>query len=267
MKNKKWGGNVLPPLLMISIIVIGGNSPAESTDLVAESESAVESVYEDIVGPSPELLNRGGQDVAVVTPSPKTSPASSRKKPVSTPTNTPTLTSTPTPALTPTLTPTPTPAPTPTLTPAPTLTPTPTPVPVTPSAELLSNNYTIENVSPEVLDMYLRMVASEAGAKWSYEGSLMIAQVIVNRVKSGHWGDLYGVLTAKHQFTPYTTGIWQTKSPTSVQRQASLDALGGKKVFGENVLYFCTIDAYNRSDWFKTLTHVATYDNTMFFSK
>lgn len=266
MKNKKWGGNVLLPLLMILTIVFVGSGvpavepPSQTTAVTESVVTEIERTYRDIVTTSTELLNRGGKDVMPTAAPREATPTPSRRKPSPQP-----PTNTPTPSPTPLPTPTFTPTPEPTDTPTPTLSPTPIPVVVTTAPQ--SDNYVIGNVSPGVLDMYLRMVASEAGAKWSYEGSLMIAQVMVNRVKTGYWGDLYGVLTAKNQFTPYATGIWQTNSPTSVQKQASLDALRGKTVFGENVIYFCTIDAYNRSEWFKTLTHVATYDNTMFFSK
>ena len=90
---------------------------------------------------------------------------------------------------------------------------------------------------------------------------------MVNRVFTGSWGNLNGVLTANNQFTPYMTGVWKTKTPTATQRQAALDALNGATVFGRNVIYFCTDYAYAASPWFQSLTIARTYQNVLFFSK
>ena len=156
----------------------------------------------------------------------------------------------------PTPTPTPTVAPTPTPQPTPTPLPTPSPVPTAATTNLVEVD--------SVTDLYLKIVAAEAGAQWGYDGCLMIAQVIVNRARTS---DLYSVLTAPDQFTPYWTGTYKNKVPTEIQRQAALDALNGATIFDYSVKYFCTVDAYERSLWFKTLTHVATYENVMFFKK
>ncbi|MGI6077696.1 MAG: cell wall hydrolase [Fastidiosipilaceae bacterium] len=125
----------------------------------------------------------------------------------------------------------------------------------------------IESISPETMDLYLGMMAAECGANWDYEGCLRIAQVINNRVKYGYWGsDLYSVLSAPNQFTPYATGAWRTAPRTEAQRQAALDALEGKTIFGEDVIYFCTDASYARSGWFQSLDHRDTYANTLFFA-
>lgn len=173
-----------------------------------------------------------------------------------TPTPTPTVAPTPTPQPTPTPLPTPTPTVAPT--PLPTLTPLPTPSPVPTAAT--TNLVEVDSVT----DLYLKIVAAEAGAQWGYDGCLMIAQVIVNRARTS---DLYSVLTAPDQFTPYWTGTYKNKVPTEIQKQAALDALNGATIFDYSVKYFCTVDAYERSLWFKTLTHVATYENVMFFKE
>ncbi|MDI9469552.1 MAG: cell wall hydrolase [Bacillota bacterium] len=117
------------------------------------------------------------------------------------------------------------------------------------------------------LNIYLKMVAAEAGDTWEYDGCLMIAQVLINRVRDGGWGDLYGVLTAPGQFTPWTTGAWKHQVPTANQERAALDALDGARILSSDVIYFCTIDAYNRSQWFHTLRHTNTFANTMFFAR
>ena len=124
----------------------------------------------------------------------------------------------------------------------------------------------ITDISEDAMALYMGIMATECGSAWDYEGCLMIAQVIVNRVHSGHWGDLYGVLTAPNQFSTYSSGVWVTRQPTEAQRQAALDALAGKTVIDEDVLFFCTDAAYQSSSYFQTLDHRATFANTMFFA-
>ncbi len=118
-------------------------------------------------------------------------------------------------------------------------------------------------ISPEELDLYLGMVAAEAGGSWGYDGVLMIAQVMVNRVlREG--SSMQAVLSAPGQFTPYKTGAWRNRQLTGERKQAALDALDGKTAFGRNVYYFCTRTAYNASSWWQSLNKVATYENTVF---
>ena len=109
------------------------------------------------------------------------------------------------------------------------------------------------------------MIAAEAGARWSYEGQLMIAQVMVNRVHSGHWGNsMYSVLSAPRQFTPWTTGVWKTRVPSQLQYRAGADALNGAQILPADTLYFCTDYAYWASSWFQSLEVVAVFENVYF---
>lgn len=143
--------------------------------------------------------------------------------------------------------------------------PAPTPAPAAPVVSSGSGTV-VSGYSDAEIDLYLRIVASECGAGWSYEGSLMISQVIVNRMMTGRWGGLAGVLTAPNQFTPYGSGYYKSVTPTATQRQAALDALNGATIFGRDVLFFCTDAAYARSPWFQSLPVAATYANTYFFA-
>lgn len=109
------------------------------------------------------------------------------------------------------------------------------------------------------------MIAAEAGARWDYEGQLMIAQVMVNRVNSGHWGNtMTSVLSAPNQFTPWYTGVWKSRTPSALQYQAGTDALNGAQVLPADTLYFCTDYAYFASSWFQSLDVVAIYQNVYF---
>ncbi|NJP39545.1 cell wall hydrolase [Oscillospiraceae bacterium HV4-5-C5C] len=111
------------------------------------------------------------------------------------------------------------------------------------------------------------MVGAEAGDGWDYEGCLMIAQVMVNRVLSGYWGTtLTSVLSASNQFVPWADDTWQSQVPTANQREAALDALNGATAFDRDVLYFCTKSSYYSSSWFQSLDLRTTYANTYFMA-
>lgn len=124
----------------------------------------------------------------------------------------------------------------------------------------------VVSASPEVVDMYVRIVAAESSPTWDYVGHLMIAQTIINRALNGYWGDLYGVLTARNQYDVYSSGRYLSISVTADQRQAAMDALNGVTAFERDVMYFCTTYAYSPSSWWGTLDHRATHGNTMFFA-
>lgn len=141
--------------------------------------------------------------------------------------------------------------------------PAPTPSPATASP---SSGASMSGYSDEEIDLYLRIVASECGSGWGYDGCLMISQVIVNRMLSGRWGGLYNVLTAPRQFTPYESGYYLRAVPNETQRQAAMDALNGAVIFGRDVLYFCTDVSYARSTWFQNMPIAAVYANTLFFA-
>jgi spore germination cell wall hydrolase CwlJ-like protein len=114
-------------------------------------------------------------------------------------------------------------------------------------------------------ELFYGIMASECGARWDYEGCLMIAQTVTNRVRNTG-GTLRGVLTAPGQFTTYSSGMWRTRSATPAQKQAADDALKGKRIIDDDVVYFCTNASYRRSRWFQSLDHRGTYDNTEFFA-
>ena len=156
-------------------------------------------------------------------------------------------------------------------TPTPTPSPRPTPVPKAPVANKApaQNNGNPNNpggLSDEDLDLYLKIIAAEAGGAWEYEGIRMLADVIVNRARRSNIS-IRAVITAPGQFSPWTKGTWKRRTPSATVRRAGIDSLLGKdRYVAENVYYFCTKEAYARSSWFKTLKHAATYRNVMFFA-
>ncbi|NCC84013.1 MAG: cell wall hydrolase [Clostridia bacterium] len=151
-----------------------------------------------------------------------------------------------------------TPAPT-TATAAPTAAPTPTPKP-TPAPSNAVIAYTARE-----LELFHHLIAAEASPSWGYNGQLMIAQTIVNRVRSGLWGSsLTSVIYARNQFSPVASGLFLSKYATTTQKQAVWDALHGATILPRKSYYFCTDYAYNRSSWFQSLPLNAKYGNTYF---
>lgn len=117
-------------------------------------------------------------------------------------------------------------------------------------------------------EMLCHLVASEAYPYWSYEGQLMIAQTVVNRVRSGLWGNsLTSVIYAPGQFNPAEGSRMWRHYANDVQRQAVYDALHGTTILPLNSYFFCTNYAYNRSSWFQSLPVTAIFDNTYFMAR
>ncbi len=105
-------------------------------------------------------------------------------------------------------------------------------------------------------DAYLLacLVSMEAGNE-SYEGQLAVANVVLNRLKSGSWGStMYSVIYASGQFPSVTGSVMQsylTNGPTSSAQQAANAALAGTNNVGSytrfaNVKY---VDTDSLSDY------------------
>lgn len=105
-------------------------------------------------------------------------------------------------------------------------------------------------------DAYLLacLVSMEAGYE-PYEGQLAVANVVLNRVKSGNWGSsISSVIYAPNQFPMATGSVMQgylQNGPLSTAQQAANDALAGNNNIGSfmsflNVNY---IDTDSLSDY------------------
>jgi spore germination cell wall hydrolase CwlJ-like protein len=110
--------------------------------------------------------------------------------------------------------------------------------------------------SGEYSDSYLLacLVSMEAGYE-PYEGQLAVANVVLNRVKSGYWGSsISSVIYAPNQFPCATGSVMQgylENGPLSTAQQAANDALAGNNNIGSfmsflNVNY---IDTDSLSDY------------------
>jgi hypothetical protein len=91
----------------------------------------------------------------------------------------------------------------------------------------------------------LRIVSLESDG--SYEGSLATANVILNRVKDGRWGDsIHEVVSAKSQFSTY--GSDKSRSITDEVYRACRDATLGLTNIPEKVMWFCTPRVFKAND-------------------
>ncbi len=143
----------------------------------------------------------------------------------------------------------------------------PTPVPTTEAPTEAPAPAAVISYTDSELNAFYHLIAAEASPSWGYEGQLMIAQTVVNRVRSGLWGgSLNSVIFARNQFTPAINGSMWNKYPNALQKQAVWDALHGATILPTNSYFFCTSGAYYSSSWFQSLTVTATYGNTYFMA-
>lgn len=63
-----------------------------------------------------------------------------------------------------------------------------------------------ETYSEKELDLLFRIVQSEVGDEWDFDEKANVVSVIFNRLNSGKYNSLTQVLTAKNQFSPYSSG-------------------------------------------------------------
>jgi hypothetical protein len=155
----------------------------------------------------------------------------------------------------------PTPAPTVMVTVAPTVVPTIFPTITISPTKAVSVASRSVNIAAKEFDLFCHIVAKEAAPQWkngkvdyqlSYLAALDVATVIMNRTKAGHWGKtITSVVSAPGQFTTYDHWWWST--PQDYEVAAVKDVLAGKRSLPSYVLYFCTPDSYEASDFFPKL--------------
>ncbi len=112
-----------------------------------------------------------------------------------------------------------------------------------------------------------RIVEAEAGNQ-GYKGKLLVANVVLNRVKSGRFpSTIKGVVFSPGQFSPISDGRYETVTVSAETKEAVDDALHG--VDGSRgALYFMDRRYSDSSNvtWFDTcLTRVLKYRGHEFF--
>ena len=112
-----------------------------------------------------------------------------------------------------------------------------------------------------------RIVEAEAGNQ-GYKGKLLVANVVLNRVKSGKFpSTIKGVVFSPGQFSPISDGRYETVTVSAETKEAVDDALHGYDC-SKGALYFMDRRYSDSSNvtWFDTcLTRVLKYGGHEFF--
>ncbi len=91
--------------------------------------------------------------------------------------------------------------------------------------------------SPDAVDALERLVQCEASTE-DLDGRLLVANVVLNRVDTGIWGDdILPVLMSPGQFDPIENGAYKSVDVDSVTKKAVLSALSGEDI-SQGALYF-----------------------------
>ena len=132
------------------------------------------------------------------------------------------------------------------------------------------NNFNIQmryglNISE--LELFRMIVQAEAGCE-DLKGKILVANVILNRVKSTKFpNSIRGVVMAPGQFQPVTTGKIYTVKVSDETKLAVEMALQGED-YSDGALYFMARSASNPGNvtWFyRALTRVIKHGNHEFF--
>lgn len=110
------------------------------------------------------------------------------------------------------------------------------------------------------------VVQNEAGGS-CYENKLAVANVILNRLRSGRWGSTVSeVIHAKGQFSGANNGRIDSliaAGPKSCCREAVMDALSGKNNIGD-IMFFCYVKIMNPD---KYASYTVIGDNCFYVRK
>lgn len=121
------------------------------------------------------------------------------------------------------------------------------------------------NASADEIYLLASCVMMEAGG-YSYDGQLAVASTIVNRVKSGRWGNsVTDVIYAQGQFPGATSGLldkYLTKGPSSSALKATKAALSGTNNIGDYLFFNSTKNAD-----YESYTSYTVVDGNCFYKK
>ncbi|WP_308634915.1 cell wall hydrolase [Paenibacillus silvisoli] len=112
------------------------------------------------------------------------------------------------------------------------------------------------------LMLLAKITMVEAGYE-SYQGQLALANVILNRVKSGKFPDtIRSVIYSGRQFPPAHNGMLDKSKPHATALRAAKDALNGKNNIGKAVYFYNP--AVTKGSFWSSLDVVATIGNHRF---
>lgn len=108
--------------------------------------------------------------------------------------------------------------------------------PVAIQEDMVTPNTDVDCTVDEI-DLLNRVVQCEAQSE-DLQGRILIANVILNRVATGIWGDtIEEVVKAPGQFDPVGNGAYKVVEPDETTKEAVLIALNGENI-SEGALYF-----------------------------
>lgn len=115
-------------------------------------------------------------------------------------------------------------------------------------------------------EMLCYVLQHEVGSM-SENSKIAVANVIINRVKSGNFpGTLEGVLTSPNQFTAIRNYYNKTDAPTQSIKDCALRALNGENNIGNAVYYYAPkYCGGSTAQWFENLTFCAELEGQRFF--
>ncbi len=103
-------------------------------------------------------------------------------------------------------------------------------------------------ISEYEYDLLVRIVDCESRGE-PYEGKRAVATIILNRVASPKFPNtIEGVIMARNQFTPVSTGKIYKITPTEEVKNAVNDVLAGYRSFSQEVIFFCA-PSISTSNW------------------
>lgn len=106
-----------------------------------------------------------------------------------------------------------------------------------PSVNVESSVNTLQEFDVEELDLFERLVECEARSE-GYEGKLLVANVVLNRLATGIWGDsIESVINAPGQFQPVTSGAICGAEVSKETVDVCINALNGEDI-SKGALYF-----------------------------
>lgn len=89
----------------------------------------------------------------------------------------------------------------------------------------------------EEVELLERLVECEARSE-DYKGKLLVANVVLNRMNSGYWGDsIEDVINAPGQFAPVTSGAVYIAEVSDITVDACINALNGVDI-SDGAMYF-----------------------------
>ncbi len=101
--------------------------------------------------------------------------------------------------------------------------------------------------SPEAVDALERLVQSEAATE-DYDGRVLVADVVLNRVDTGIWGDdILSVIESPGQFIPVANGAYKNAEVDHLTKDAVLSALSGDDD-SKGAIYFQKSEATSWGD-------------------